>query len=336
MYKSKRGLRKLFVLLLLLGSCVHAQNWYMEIDNDLVFSSDEAYTGGASLTYIGDTWHKDDEGVYHEYTSAMRSIFSTLLQDDFSSKKLNASIGMQHITITPSQIQLKEPLYNEIPYAGILSTHFSLFVSDDDVFEQYRISTGVIGKYAFTKEGQEWVHKITGSEKANGWDNQVGDIFTLGVAYLKGLRSYEKEFDDELSFEWFNSYYADIGNAFVGAGAGTLIRFGANVPNNFDVPTALYNHAPNKMLNIHDRSQALGWSVDVGASLNGIGYYYLYDEGKKRGYDFEQPRWILTSKLGLSLYLDNLNFSLELFPVITRKESVHSESWGRFSLGWHY
>ena len=336
MQGRKKILQKTLFLFFLSNSFLHAQNWYMELDNDLVFSSDEAYTGGASLTYIGDTYNTSDDGVFHEYTAGMRLLVSTLLQDDLSSKKLNASIGLQHITITPSEIQKKEPLYYDIPYAGILTTHFSLFVSEEDAFEQFRISAGVIGKHAYTKEGQEWVHRVTGSQKAQGWDNQVGDIFTLGVAYLKGIRSYEKEYSDGYSFEWFNSYYADVGSAFVGGGAGTLVRFGSNVPNNFDVPTALYNHAPNKMLNIHDRNQALGWSVDVGASLNGIGYYYLYDEGKKRGYDFEQSRWILTSKLGMSLYVDNFNLSLELFPVVTRKNNVQSESWGRFSLGWHY
>lgn len=328
--------RKIVFLWLLCSSFAHAQNWYVEVDNDLMLSSDDAYTGGASLTYIGDTYNEQDDGIYHEYTSAMRSIFSTLLQDDFSSKKLSASIGVQYITITPSQIQVKEPLYNEMPYAGILTTHFSLFAWDDDAFEQYRISTGVIGEYAYTKEAQEWVHRVTGSEKAEGWGNQLGNIFTLGVAYLKGMRSYKEEYNDGYTFEWFNSYYADVGNSFIGGGGGTLVRFGSNVPNNFDVPTIFYNHSPNKVLNMHDRTQALGWSVEAGTSINGIGYYYLYDEGKKQGYDFDRPRWILTSKVGVSLYIENLNFSLELFPVVTSKNSAHSESWGRFSLGWHY
>ncbi|MCD6258831.1 MAG: lipid A deacylase LpxR family protein [Helicobacteraceae bacterium] len=327
---------KTLLLLFLCSSFTNAQNLYLEVDNDLMLSSDDAYTGGIALTYIGDTFSENDTGVYHEYTSVMRSIFSTVLQDDIFSKKLNASIGIQHVTITPSQIQQKEPLYSEIPYTGILTTHFSLFAWDSDAFEQYRISVGVIGSNAYAREMQEWVHRVTGSEKAQGWNNQMGDIFTLGVAYLRGMRSYEREYEDGYSFEWFNSYYADVGNAFVGAGLGTLVRFGSNVPNNFDVPNVLFNHAANKVLNMHDRNQALGWSVELGTSINGTGYYYLYDEGKQQGYDVDIPRLILTSKVALNLYVENLNFSLELYPVVTRKNNIHSESWGRFSLGWHY
>ena len=319
-----------------LSLVLHAQNWHVELDNDLLVSSDDAYTGGFSITYMGDMLERAEEGVYKEYTQTMRDLFSTLFLTDFLNKHINASIGIQQVHITPNDIERSDPIYNDTPYAGIALAHLSLFAWDDAVFDQYRLSLGVVGKRAMTKEVQENIHRFTGSKNPRGWDNQIGERGSVGFGYLRGMRGYEQTYEEGYAFEWFYSVYGDLGNTFIGGGAGTLVRYGKNMPRNFDVPSILFNNAPNKVLNMHDRPNALGWSLDAGTSFNGIGYYYLYEEGERAGYNFYTPRWMLTSKIGASVYVENFNFSLSFFPVVTRKNTTQSASWGRFSLGWHY
>jgi hypothetical protein len=266
----------------------------------------------------------------------MKNLFSFILVDDFSGKNMSASMGIQEIVITPKNIEATQPQYDDTPYVGLLNTHYSLFVWDETVFDQYRIQLGYVGKYSGAKELQKSIHILTDSQKANGWKNQLGETFVAGLGYLRGVRSYEYAFSESARFEWFNSFYGDLGNAYIGGGVGSVVRIGVNMPRNFDVSSGLFQNAPSKMLNLQSRSENLGYSLDIGTSLNGIGYLYLYDEGERQGYDFSTPRWSITSKIGLSLYAANIHCSLELFPMFTRDKTIQESSWGRFSFGWNY
>jgi hypothetical protein len=317
-------------------SSLHAESWHVEMDNDLLFSSDDAYTGGLNITYLGDELQSSQDGIYNTYSLAMKNLFSFILVDDFSGKNMSASMGIQEIVITPKNIEVTQPQYDDTPYVGLLNTHYSLFVWDETVFDQYRIQLGYVGKYSGAKELQKSIHILTDSQKANGWKNQLGETFVAGLGYLRGVRSYEYAFSESARFEWFNSFYGDLGNAYIGGGVGSVVRIGVNMPRNFDVSSGLFQNAPSKMLNLQSRSENLGYSLDIGTSLNGIGYLYLYDEGERQGYDFSTPRWSITSKIGLSLYAANIHCSLELFPMFTRDKTIQESSWGRFSFGWNY
>jgi hypothetical protein len=315
---------------------LYAQSVELTFDNDLIVGSDDAYTGGMSIVYIGDSLDTIEDGVYKDYTQIMYSLFSTLTFSDFSAKKVNASVGISQVHITPNDIAKIEPIYNDTPYMGTSTVDFSLFTRDVTVLEHYRISVGVIGKKAGTKKVQEDIHKLTRSENPRGWHNQLGNKTTVGLGYLRGIRGYETYFENGNSLEWFYSFYGDVGNAYIGGGAGTVLRYGKNLPKNFNLMSGIYNPAHFNMLGIEERSSSFGYALDLGVSLNWIGEYYLYREGKRQGYDFYTPNTLLITKIGANIYINNFTFSLTLFPVFAQEKITKSASWGRINFGWNF
>ena len=309
---------------------------HVEMDNDLIFSSDDSYTGGINITWMGDEYNKSKDGFNELYISSLSDIFGYIPYVDFDGKKLNASFSLQEIIITPSDIYSEEPNYNDMPYVGMLATHFSLYSLSNNEFEQYRITLGTIGENSYAEEIQKGIHALIGNDEPKGWHNQLGPLFIFSFGYLRGFRNYENEYSNGTTFEWFNSYFIDVGNVYIGTGGGTVIRYGKNVPRNFDVQSALFNSSPSKTLNMSCRSKELGWSVEIGTAINSIGYFYIYEESKKKGYDFNMPPIAIISKIGFSLYLEDISMSLDILPTVTKSDTSQSSSWGRLSISWHY
>lgn len=324
------------VVILSTPFALYSQSIEFTFDNDFVVGSDEAYTGGMSLVYIGDELADIDDGIYKNYTKMMKSLFSTLTFREFNTKKINASVAISQIHITPRSIEKLEPIYNQSPYAGIANLDFSLFTREADVLEHYKISVGIIGKNAGTKTIQENIHRVIGSENPNGWHNQLGEKTTFGFAYLRGVRAHKSYFDSGNSLELFYSIYGEAGNAYIGGGAGVVMRYGKNVPKNYELMSGIYNPTQFNMLGTLEKTKGWGYSLDVGVSLNGIGDYYIYREGKKQGYDFYSPKTLLITKMGASLYMDNFTFSMTLFPIFAKENITKNTSWGRLDFGWNF
>lgn len=324
------------IFLLCLPILLYGRAFHVELDNDVVVASDEKYTGGLNLIFMGDRYDKDEESYYNNYVAFMRDIYKWVPGTDLQSRALFGSFSLQQITMTPDDINVSEPIYNDMPYYGSLQAHFSLFACNVKSFDEYRFHIGVVGKYALSETMQNRVHELTGNQEAKGWDNQLGVHYGAGFGYLHGARAYEAKIDTNYRFEWFYSYFADVGTSYIGGGAGTLVRFGKNTPRNIDVPTSLFNHAPNKVLNLYNRPNGLGYSMELGTSFNTIAYSYLYSEAEKRGYTIERNRLILTSKIALNLYYKSMSFAFEFYPMFTRERDPQSTSWGRLSFGWSY
>lgn len=328
-------LRKIF-LLLLLPFLAYGASVQLEFDNDVILASDEKYTGGLNIIFMGDKYQEGEEGYYNDYVSFLNSLYGWIPKCDLERKDRYGSFSIQQITITPEDINASAPVYNDTPYAGSLQIHFSLFATNDESFEEYRFTIGTVGKYAFSEEVQNGIHNVLGNTKARGWQHQLGDHYGVGLGYIHGARIYETKMPEDHNFEWFYGYFADLGTAYIGGGASTLVRIGKNMPRNIDVPNSLFNHAPNKILNLYKRSKEFGYSMEMGTSFNAIGYNYLYSEARKQGYAIKDNKLVMTSKLGFNLYFENMNLAFEFYPVFTRDEDPQSTSWGRLSFGWSY
>ncbi|MCX6062367.1 MAG: lipid A deacylase LpxR family protein [Campylobacterales bacterium] len=323
-------MRFLFLFLLSLLP-LYSQIFSVAIDNDYVFHSDDHYTGGMQVGWMSDTY---DYNISNWYVSSMSNMASLLKIADFDGKHQNASINLQEIIITPKNLAAHKPLYNDVPYVGILAANFSLFLWETSMFEEYKFSIGAVGSHSGGQQLQDAAHKIVGNSGANGWDNQIGDRVLLQAGYIKGIRQFEKSFTDGMGFEWFNNYFLDIGNIYTGAGFGSTVRYGYNMPKNFTQTGSLLNSSQNDQLNLDTYDKNWGWSLNAGVAVDGVGYSYLYDEAKRRGYEFDRLRIIPRGQLGIDFYTRDLRLSVELFPFGPTKSSFESNSFGRIALTW--
>jgi len=182
--------------------------WALYVDNDLfaMRSDDQDYTGGASLTLSGgrakDYWYSLNSTL--EITDDL-SGFSTF--HSANDRQLH-SLEIGFTVFTPSDIRNIENQPNDRPYASLLylsNTHESIDLDDDTALVS-SFTLGLLGS-KLVQNVQTQIHKLTGSEKPVGWQNQISDGGELTFRYSLAKQSlfhfnYQGTSNIEVSTTW--------------------------------------------------------------------------------------------------------------------------------------
>ena len=150
-------------------------SWSLTLDNDMLVpgSRDQDYTYGISVAATG--------------TRAREFLLSLDRPLGWIDKALGvAGIGRTSVTghsfeagifgFTPEQKELSQPLYDDRPYASMLYLSSSrVQVNPADRVAWH--STFTVGALGLDLAGdlQNGVHKVVGSEQAEGWEHQISD-----------------------------------------------------------------------------------------------------------------------------------------------------------------
>ncbi|MDE1314343.1 DUF2219 family protein [Vibrio aestuarianus] len=217
---------KLFYILplaLLSASAFASQNstLSLNIDNDGVFGVDRDYTNGLFLTYTS--------GSITPYWWAKPLSLSA-----WGASSLDKwAISIANKMWTPSDITLEKPEPNERPYAGFLYAEFNYISLHPQQASRFNLTLGTTGESSLSEKAQKIVHGITKSDDPNGWVYQVEDQVAGSVGYLSHfkLARYRSYFGTELEFS--NVSEANIGNFRSDVSTGFMMRWGADLANNF-------------------------------------------------------------------------------------------------------
>ncbi len=98
--------------------------------------------------------------------------------------------------------------------------------------EHFELNMGVIGPSAQGGEVQSFVHRLVRQEEPNGWENQLDDEFAIDFTWLKRQRAdwllrRTADFDSHLEYGFTG------GSVHRSANLGVILRWGANLPNDF-------------------------------------------------------------------------------------------------------
>ncbi len=315
---------------------LYGDSLYILHDNDLPFNSDDHYTSGVQFGWISEGYSGElNDSFTQNYIQSLSSIVE-LVGVSFSERKRAGSISVQGMMITPNNLERTDAIYDDVPYMGTLSSAFSLLSWDSDDFDEYRFTIGVAGPNSGAEQLQKTVHKITGSIDPKGWDNQIGTRIIMQLEYVHGIKQYTGNFGDSKRFEWFNSYYADVGSFYCGAGVGSSVRYGENMPLNFKSSSGLLSGSKSDMVELEHKNSSFGWDVHGGVHLNFVGYLYLYEESKRLGYSFDRPNILPVLNAGATIYLKNFTASLDFFPSRSTVANPTSTSFARINLSWQF
>jgi len=288
---SKLKIYKLF-LLLFITLPIYADSILVNIENDIINGTDQHLTNSFNLSYMSDL-----NNTHYEYFS----------------------LQLNHDIYTPINVESENIEDYDIPYAGHLALEFLLYKVYPQYFYSFGISLGTIGKYAIAKEVQTEVHSLFDNTAPKGWDNQIGDKFTFGASALFAYKTPKKEFlfnDIE-----FNTHaYLNIGNYQRTASIGSLIRYGDDYPDNFEV----IDQNSASQLNLPEKFIDFSWSISAGIVFEYNDYIYILDEYKEQ-YNINRDKEFLggiayfdlyyaTSKLSISLRIRDINLNKESIP----------------------
>ena len=278
-------------------------------ENDLFAQTDKHYTNGLRLGWISDPLSGDQPGSFSkEYTLFLYHVVDSLpLITLDADKKHNAGFSVHQMMFTPQDITSSTPNYNDIPYAGHLMFSSFLFEYDDTSYDEYKMQLGIVGPASGAESVQKFIHKITDSTAPQGWDTQLPNQLTAGIAYDHGDRLWEQTLWDTFSTDFIGSYGCQLNNFYTGATIRGVGRFGQNYPKNFN---AYFNGtiSDSALLALQYPSSGFGWSVNAGIALDAVAYFYVTDADSN--YMIDRDSLLSNLLLSFSFYYKEMELSL--------------------------
>ncbi|WP_455365326.1 lipid A deacylase LpxR family protein [Kaarinaea lacus] len=211
------------------GALKNRTAWYFFFDNDKLASltdRDRDYTGGFAIARVSEDYK--DSSLYFER--------GLLWLDNLSPGNIEASSivyrGMEFAAsaFTPENIETPEPIYNDRPYASVLSwvqSRSSVRQNNNSPsLSTATLSLGLLG----TRVGeyiQDVIHEVTPDPNPNGWQNQISDGGepTFRVGFYRQRLHKQHGFDGDYKFEVSGLYKINVGY-LTDAGVGGVLRWG--------------------------------------------------------------------------------------------------------------
>jgi lipid A 3-O-deacylase len=212
---------------------MHADNaWEGQIasltwENDAPAGTDRHYTHGALISYFS-----SDNTLPHWTESFGRYLPSPGF--DVDAQKYGFALGQQ--IYTPDDLDRRDLIEDDRPYAAWLFGRAALqrrgpgFASSS-AMEILALDLGIIGPEALGEEAQNVLHK----NGPKGWDNQLDTEIAFALRYVR-RHLFETRFGDNWRLHLIPELSAAAGTLDTHFGAGGVVRFGYNVPNEFEVP----------------------------------------------------------------------------------------------------
>ena len=168
---------------------LNAQIFSVFFENDVINGEDKHYTNGTYFTYLSD---KDTNDI-SKYNNSFLDLISKIPTFNNDTKYQTLGMTYSHLAFTPSNLDKKEKIVGDSPYAGIATLDFILYKWDEDFFHQYALTLGAVGPSTNTDSFQKSFHDVIGSNDPKGWDNQLDDDFLYNFSYSYGYKAFNHD-----------------------------------------------------------------------------------------------------------------------------------------------
>ena len=299
-------------------------------DNDLLTGTDRGYTNGVRLSYLTDTADESD-GRSAKFARVLRDELRFLPGIGTADSKQAVSLSLRQFMVTPEDITVEDPQFDDIPYAGHLSLSGTLWSWNADTMTGFGAHIGVFGPESGAESVQKWVHKATRSDKPQGWGNQLGTDVVGGIQAAHGRKLLQAGQGGNIE-----QRVSVIGSALLSSfrtsvKTGLVWQLGRHLPMNF-VPDYAGTSSTIALPGSFNDSGS-SWSVYVGLGVEYLGYSYIDDNA--RAYRFDEGPLIGQLGLGATWQWDHLLASVTL-RATTSEDERHKDnfSFGTLSVSW--
>jgi hypothetical protein len=207
------------------------QTLQLFFENDLFGNTDKYYTNALQLTWLSKDLkaYKDDVRLPDWSLALLR--LAPFVNDPDSTHNVGLILG-QHI-YTPADIDTPLLIADDRPYAGFLYTGLALHSKTADQLDTIELVAGIVGPSALGEQAQNTVHEIRNLKQAQGWDNQLRDEPAVRLSWQRKWRAWEQSTACCLGADLIPFAGATLGNVRTAINAGTEIRFGYRLPQDF-------------------------------------------------------------------------------------------------------
>ncbi len=318
------------IFLLIFSLNLKAEVFSVFLENDVVDGKDKHYTNGTSFMYLSN----NDTNNIDKYNNSLLDFISKIPTLNNDTKYQSLGLNYSQFAFTPSDLDKKEKIIGDLPYAGVITLDFILYKWEEKFFHEYMLTLGSVGKSTKTDNFQKNYHKISGNKNPKGWDTQLEDDFLYNFSYSYGYKMFAHQFSYG-KIDVINNLRTDVGNFNRAILASSMIRYGNNYPNNFNTLGRFIGANENKLLNLDSKStKDFAWSISYGLGYTYTDYFYVNDFDKS--YELEKIKDTTTQVISVDTYFDKfvLTFTFKSSKFAITNENNAKENWGGVNIAY--
>lgn len=213
---------------------------------------------------------------------------------------------------TPTDIASPVQDVNDRPWAGHLYGSFNIYTKNDNHYDEFELSFGMIGPAALGEPIQKFVHKVRNITTPEGWDNQLENEPTLGLGWVKRYNyAINAHHADNFSF-WLDPFYgATVGNAHTFANAGFNIQISPRKDWQ-DIPVRVRPGFSGSNL-FEEPENKFSWSLFGGIEGRAVARNIFLDGNTfKDSHSVDKKHFVMDTTAGISLTYSNVRLSYTL------------------------
>ena len=284
-------INSLFIVLLFFVPLVsHSQSFSLRATNSLPLNSspvvqssvdefEEVFQSGRawSFTFENDIFVGDDDGLTNAFGFQLgRAAFDLFTPENLpgwlyefvGDTYINRGDGRKRGVVyvfgqamqTPEDIQSSEPVLGDLPYAGLVFASASFYAAGQKRSDRLTLVGGMVGPVSLAAESQSLIHRMTGSEIPNGWENQIDYEPVFMVEAGKIVRAFSTDPSRALEFDSILLADIGLGNLRSSASATILARIGDNLEISYPLASVL----PDRQVSPLAFSKAPSWYAFAG------------------------------------------------------------------------
>lgn len=202
-------------------------------ENDLLVKTDRHYTQGTKVSSL-----YADDTLPGWLASLSKTIPRIGMGNGNAPNKYGYELGQS--IFTPADLKTTRVLKHDRPYAGWLYTGLILqrrgMLEEWPVLENFQVELGLIGLHSLAEDAQIAVHEFRGFDIPKGWRNQLHDEPGLALKYQRSWL-FSPPSEGSRWVDLIPHAGVSLGNVETSFRAGTLLRLGAHLPNDFGIAT---------------------------------------------------------------------------------------------------
>ncbi|MBA3845203.1 MAG: lipid A deacylase LpxR family protein [Planctomycetes bacterium] len=310
---------------------------YLAYDNDFIVGSDDGYSGGIHLGYASPYAASYSDAPVPE---AVGRALGRLPLVNQPGRRRFVAYKLSQLTYTPEDSANEELVLDDIPYSGLLVFSTTAAAQDASHLDAFTLTVGVVGPASLAQEVQDGLHRATGSDLAQGWDNQLANEPIVNAQYDHRWRVWDLASGGRTHADAIVSGGAAAGNMQTMANVGIGLRFGFDVPDDTFVPPPFYGQESVGMLSLRDErvagSPSAYFAIGVDASLI-ANQIWLDGNTFRDSHSVDHEQWVARGYLGLHARVGRAVMSVALVQASVPWDRPDGERWeryGRASLGW--
>ena len=172
--------------------------------------------------------------------------------------------SLNQLMVTPGDITRKEPAPSDAPYMGALWGRAAQVSISGAMADMLAVELGMIGPASGARQSQILIHRITGSDRPEGWDSQVPNRVLLSLERYRGVRFARDLETSEPMGDAVLLGGGKISTLQSSIGGSLLLRYGTNLVRSYPTTMRAVNLAADPVV------LGRGWFVYGGVHVDHV------------------------------------------------------------------